>query len=97
MRLWRGGGREIDDGAVDGGGAELLEGEFEAELFHDGEAEVGFVAGRVFDVAVGFVNAHELGAFLELFFGGWHGDSGEWLNTVFSGRRTECERWEGWE
>src|SRR5438067_1556550 len=53
---------------VNNRGAELFEAEFEADLFHDGEAEVGFVASGVFDLAIGFVNAHELRPFLELFF-----------------------------
>ena len=67
---WCGGAdRDLQGGAVDGGGADFFEGELEADLLHHGEAEVGFVAGRVLDAAVGFVNADELSAFLELFFG----------------------------
>jgi len=56
----------------DGGGLQFLEGEFGGEFFHDGEAEVGLDGGRVRDVAIGFVDADELGAGTELFFGG-HG------------------------
>src|SRR4051794_17695887 len=39
--------------------AEFLEGEFASDLFHDGDAEVGFIARRVIYLAIGFVNAHE--------------------------------------
>jgi len=60
------------DGAGDGGGAEFAEAEGEADLFHHGDAEVGFVGGGVFDVAVGFVDAYELRTLLEFFFGGGH-------------------------
>jgi hypothetical protein len=60
------------DGAEDGGSADFFEGELAAELLHDGDAEVGFVASGVFDFAVGFVDADELGAGLEFFFDG-HG------------------------
>jgi len=66
----------VGDGAFDGGGAEFFEGELEAEALHDGETEIGFVTGGVFDFAVGFVNAHELGAGLEFFFGSHGGVEG---------------------
>src|SRR5260221_6770963 len=55
-----------------GGSTDFLEGKGEADAFHDGETEVGFVARRILDLAVGFVNAHQLGALLLGFFCGSH-------------------------
>src|SRR4051812_8861702 len=50
------------DWDFDCGGFQFLEAVFGGELFHDGEAEVGLDRSRVRDVAVGFVDADELGA-----------------------------------
>ena len=59
-----------DGRAGDRGGPDFLELEFEPEFLHNRDAEIRFVARGILDVAVGFVNAHKLRAFLELFFGG---------------------------
>ncbi len=78
------GGLGIGGGAggwgSDGGGAEFFEGEALGEAFHDGDAEAEFVGGGVRDEAVGFVDADEEGAFLELVFGehGWILVAGYW-------------------
>ncbi len=62
--LGRGAGGGRDDGR-----AEFAEVVFEGEFFHDCKAESKLDQVGVFDLAVGFVDADELGSFLELFFG----------------------------
>ncbi len=69
--LLRGPCRRGDDGAGYGGASEFFEAKFEAELFHNRQSEIRFLRRRELDVAIGFVNADELRAFLELFFGHW--------------------------
>ena len=56
-------------GAVQGGGTEFFEAVLRRQFFHDRQPEVGFQRGWILDLAVGFVDADELGHFLELFFG----------------------------
>ena len=56
-------------GAFDSGAAQFFESKVLRQLLHDREPEIDFIIAGKKEAAIGFVNANELRAFLELFFG----------------------------
>src|SRR6266699_657210 len=68
---WRGRtGRGVQGRPVYVRRPDFPESELEADFLHDGDAEIGFIARRIFDLAVGLVDAHELRPLLQFLFSG---------------------------
>jgi hypothetical protein len=55
---------------------EFSEAQFTSQLFHDPQAEAQFLFAGMIDLAIGFMDTHELRAILAFFFGcfGGHND-----------------------